>query len=89
MQQGIPQKNGLGTAGFILSLIGICTFWLLTYISMILGVIGLILGAIAYWGKWKDAKLGLAGFIMGLITIIVTIVYIIIIISWATSVVYG
>ena len=83
MQQGAPApKNGLGTAGFILSLIGICTFWLLSWISMILGIIGLIFGAIAYGGKWKDAKLGLAGLILGIITIILVIIWILVIFSW-------
>ena len=72
MQQDMmaPQKNGLGTAGFILGLIAICTFWLLSWIAAIIGVLGIIFGAIAYWGKWKDAKLGLAGFILGLIAVI-------------------
>jgi hypothetical protein len=81
MQQEVSQKNGLGTAGFILSLIGICTFWLLSWISMILGIIGLIFGAIAYGGKWKDAKLGLAGLILGIITIVLVIIWILFIFS--------
>lgn len=75
MQQGVPaQKNGIGTAGFILGLIALCTFWLLGIIAAIMGIIGLILGAIGYWGKWKDAKLGLAGFIMGLIALILVVI---------------
>jgi len=92
MQQGMPaQKNGLGTAGFILGLIAICTFWLLSYIAMIIGILGIIFGAIAYFGKWKDAKLGLAGFILGLIAVILVIVFIIIVFAWAASTVssYG
>ena len=96
MQQGMaqpmpPQKNGLGTAGFILGLISICTFWLLSWIAMIIGILGIIFGAIAYFGKWKDAKLGLAGFILGLIAVILVIIFIIIVIAWAASTVsyYG
>jgi hypothetical protein len=93
MQQGVPppapvaypQKSGLGTAGLILSIIGICTFWLLSWISMILGIIGLIFGAVAYWGKWKDAKAGLAAFIIGLITVILVIVWIVVLIAWVAS----
>jgi len=95
MQQGVAaatqpvpgQKNGLGTAGFILGLIAICTFWLLGWISLILGVLGIIFGAVAYFGKWKDAKLGLAGFILGLIAVILVIIFIIIALVWVSSVV--
>lgn len=88
MQQGMaPQKNGLGIAGFILGLIAICTFWFLGFISLIMGIIAVVFGAISYWGKWKDAKLGLVGFILGLITIILVIVFIIIALVWVSSVV--
>ncbi len=79
-QQPMPQnnqKNGAGTAALILGIIGLCLFWL-WFIGLILGIIAVILGAVAYWGKWKDAKLGLAGFILGLITIIIVIVFFVI-----------
>jgi hypothetical protein len=78
-------KSGLGTAGFILGLIAICTFWLLGLIALIIGVLGVIFGAVAYWGKWKDAKLGLAGFVLGLIAIILVIILYVLVIVWAMS----
>ena len=76
--QGTPQQKpkGLGIAGLILGIIGISTFWLLTFISMILGIIGLILGAIAFGMKWQDSKAGLAGLILGIITIVITILWV-------------
>jgi uncharacterized membrane protein len=83
MQQ-LNQKNGAGTAALILGIVGLCLFWL-WFIGIILGIIAVILGAVAYWGKWKDAKLGLAGFILGLITIIIVIVFIVIAFMLAAS----
>ena len=88
MQQGVPPpapmatpggRSGIGSAGFILGLIGlilICLGLFIPYIGfvgLILAILGVIFGAIAYWGHWKD-KLGLAGFIMGLVGIIVFII---------------
>jgi hypothetical protein len=43
-----------------------------------MGIIATIMGAVGFWGKWKD-KFGLAGFILGLLVIIIGLVFAIII----------
>ena len=82
MTQQSNKHSGIGTASLILGILGLiftCLFFVpfLIYVGLILGIIALILGAVAYWGQWKD-KFGLAGFILGLISIIIFVVILII-----------
>lgn len=86
MQQGMAQPvkhTGLGTAGLVLGLLALIFTGLgfiipfIILVGLILGILGTIFGAIAFWGKWKDSY-GLAGFIMGLISIILFVVILII-----------
>ena len=86
VQMATPGKHsGLGTASLILGIIGIVLTclafvpWLglLIWIGLILGILAVILGAISYWGHWKD-KWGLTGFILGLVCIIIFVILLII-----------
>ena len=62
-----PQRNGMGLAGFIISLVGFCTGGLLS-------PIGLVLSFIAMFRKPRG--LAIAGFVIGLIGSIFTVVFI-------------
>lgn len=66
---------GLGFLGF------------LSWIGIVLGVLAMILGGVAYWGQWKDRR-GFTAFILGIVIIIlfaVTIVvgYLITVFMWS------
>ena len=79
-----PTKHsGPGTASLVLGIISMCLIWvsffwfLYIFIELPMGIIATILGAYAYWGKAKD-KFGMAGFILGLIVLILGAVFAII-----------
>ncbi len=77
-----PQRikhSGFGIAGLVLGIISVVmsSTLLLWFIGFILGILAIIFGAIAYWGKPRD-KYGLAGFICGLVAVIVAMVWFII-----------
>ena len=90
MQQPTPmpmpaKHSGLGTTSLILGIIALILTCLafvpwvsfLIWVGLILGILAIIFGAIAYWGQWKD-KYGMIGFILGLVAVIIFIVLLII-----------
>ena len=84
------KHSGMGIASLVLGIISMCliwlNFWLLFYlfVELPMAIIATILGAIACWGKWKD-KYGLAGFILGLLVIVIGMVLSIIVVYIAGS----
>lgn len=79
--------SGLGIAGLILGIIAICNCWipmlirttdpaifLSFYSAFILGVLSIIFGAVAYWGKQKDI-LGLFGITFGILVIVLVFIF--------------
>ena len=72
--------TGIGTAALILGIIGIIIIWIpfVSIASIPIGILAVIFGALAYWGQNRRDTYGLAGFILGLITIVLLIVSIII-----------
>ena len=75
-----PGKHtGFGTAGLVLGIIAVImsATIILGVIGLILGILAIIFGAIAFWGKSRD-KYGLAGFICGLIAVILYVIWIVI-----------
>jgi len=84
MQQGMmvqppARHTGLGTASLVLGIIGLIMSAIIFgyIIGIILGILAIIFGGMAYWGAAKD-KFGLAGFILGLIALILAIVWIVV-----------
>ncbi len=97
----MKKYSKLGITGLVLGIIAIfCLlssipiptydifFVMLFFLSFILGVFTIIIGAVTYLGKRKD-KMGLADFIIGFIIIIIWIVTYIYISSTAMVVHYG
>jgi hypothetical protein len=71
-------SNGLGTAGFVTGLLGLIFCWI-PVLGIILGVLGVILGGVGISnGKKKGAGTGLAiaGLVLGLISLIPSIIII-------------
>ena len=73
----VPKKHsGLGIAALVLGIVSMSLiwisffFWAYLIIELPMAIIATILGGLGYWGKWKD-KFGLAGFILGLLVIII------------------
>jgi len=71
------KHSGFAIASLVLGIIaviftGIIILW---YVGIILGILAIVFGAIAYLGQEQD-KYGLAGFICGIISIIISIVII-------------
>jgi hypothetical protein len=73
------EHTGLGSAALILGILGIIFIWLpfVSLAAIFLGILAIIFGALAYWGQNRRDTYGLAGFILGLITIILVIVVVI------------
>jgi len=83
----VPKKHsGPGITSLVLGIISMCLIWLSFFplgiglwayllILLPIGIIGTILGGLAFWGKWKD-KFGLAGFILSLLVIILGLVFV-------------
>ncbi len=79
------EKNhtGFGTASLVLGIIGIATLWLAIipiiplkelfyfFIHIPLGILAVVLGALSYWRKKLHDTYGLAGFIIGLLVLVV------------------
>jgi len=90
----------LGISGFILSILAICFFMISFFIwssfgliifilALVCGIVSIIFGAIAFFGKWKDL-LGLTGFIIGLIVVVIWAISLVFIyIFSATQTMYG
>jgi len=81
----MPKKHsGYGIASLVLGIVSMSLIWisfvfiLYLVVELPMAIIATILGGLAYWGKWKD-KYGLAGFILGLLVIIIGLVFAIII----------
>ena len=76
----MPKKHcGFGVASLVLGIVSMSLIWmslngwLYALIELPMAIIATILGPIGYWGKWKD-KYGLAGFILGLLVIIIGLI---------------
>lgn len=71
IQQEAPKKNGIGTAGFVLALVGLIFGWVpfFGWISWLLGLI------FSFIGIFKTPKgLSIAGLVISLIGIVVIII---------------
>ena len=73
------KHTGFAVASLVLGIIAVVMSGTLisSFIGFVLGILAIIFGGIAYWGTAKD-KYGLAGFICGLVAIIIFIIWIII-----------
>ena len=76
------KRAGLGSASLSLGLVAIILSlsWGAFIPILIIGILAIIFGAVSYFGESKD-HFGLAGFILGLISVIVTVVYWILVFS--------
>jgi len=77
----LPKKHSAaGIASLVLGIISMCLIWtsfvwfLYLFVELPMSIIATSLGGVAYWGKAKD-KFGLAGFILGLLVIIIGLVF--------------
>ena len=77
----VPKKHsGFGIAALVLGIIPMCLIWLsfwsyfYFFVELPMGIIATILGAVGFWGKWKD-NYGLAGFVLGILVISIGIVF--------------
>jgi hypothetical protein len=71
-------SNGLGTAGFVTGLLGLIFCWVPVF-GIVLGILGVILGGVGISsGKKKGAGTGLAiaGLVLGLISLVPSIIII-------------
>lgn len=82
-----PKKHsGLGITALVLGIVSMCLIWLSFFtafyfvIELPMGIIATILGAVGYWGKWKD-KFGLAGFILGLLVIVIGMIFVLLVMT--------
>jgi hypothetical protein len=64
----VPQKNGAGTAGFVLALLGVIFCWI-PFLGWILWLVGLIFSIIGVCYR-KPKGLAIAGLILSFIGII-------------------
>lgn len=78
-QRNQAPSNGLGIAGFVLSLLGLVLFWF-PFVGVVLAIIGVILSAVAMAnGRKRGASTGLAlaGLVLGLVALVPLILIII------------
>ena len=78
------KHTGAGVASLILGIIPMCLIWicfipgwgLVFYlvVELTLGILATIFGAVSYFGKAKD-KFGLAGFILGILVLVLGLVF--------------
>jgi hypothetical protein len=75
----VPQTNGLAVAGLVCGIIGLVFFWTF-WLGIILGILGVIFGAIglsrARAGVGVGRGMGLAGVICGGLAILFTILWV-------------
>lgn len=71
MQYQEPQ--GIGVASLVCGIIGMCIFWIpiVNFVSIILGIIALALGGVA---MSKHQRNGVAGVVLGVLSIVLSIV---------------
>ncbi len=74
----VPQKNGMGTAGFVLSLIGLLFCWV-PFLNILLWILGLVFSIIGVTRQPKG--LSIAGIVLSAVTLIVFIVCLIVALS--------
>lgn len=81
----VPNKHsGFGITALVLGIISMCLIWLSFFtpfyfvVELPMGIIATILGAVGYWGKLKD-KFGLAGFILGLLVIVIGMIFVLLV----------
>ncbi|UCB58213.1 MAG: zinc-ribbon domain-containing protein [Thermoplasmatales archaeon] len=78
------KHSGFGITALVLGIISMCLIWLSFFtpfyfvVELPMGIIATILGAVGYWGKWKD-KFGLAGFILGLLVIVIGMIFVLLV----------
>jgi len=82
----MPKKHcGFGIASLVLGIVSMSLIWITIFpggagfilyllVEIPMSIIATIMGAVAFWGKWKD-KFGLAGFILGLLVIVLGLVF--------------
>lgn len=73
-----PKKNGLGTAGFVLSLLGLLFCWI-PFLNILLWILGLIFSIIGVTRMPKG--LSIAGIVLSAVTLIVFIICFIVALS--------
>ena len=81
-----PKSNGLGVAGLVLGIIALVGCWLpgLNFLSIIIGVIGLILGLVGFFGGRSSKKptgAALAGAICSFSAITIAIIVNVVIVA--------
>lgn len=67
----------MGTGALICGIIAICLFWLIPFIGIILGIVAIALGAV---GMGRKERYATAGLVLGLVALILSIVFWIILI---------
>lgn len=80
--QAPSQSNGLGVAGFVVSLCGLVLCWV-PFLDLVLGVTGLILSAFGM--KRLPKGLATAGLVIGIIATVISIIMLILIIIEANA----
>ena len=86
IESNTKKHTGYGTASLVIGIVGICLVWLaLTpfyfFLNLPMSLIAIILGAVAYRKKERKDNFGLAGFILGLIHLIIGTIFVLIAIS--------
>jgi hypothetical protein len=87
--QAMPASNGLGTAGGVVGIVALVLLWF-PYIGLILGVIGVVLGAVGLsrsnrlYGAGKG--MSIAGIVCGGVALILNILFIVAIYSAISTV---
>lgn len=71
-QGGKPPSNGLGTAGFVLGLLGLVFFWI-PFLGISLAILGVIMSGVGISSGKKTGSgtgLAIAGLVLGLVALI-------------------
>jgi len=91
----MKQHSKLAIIGLILGILAIFCFLISFFIMLfgiimtfILGILAIIFGATAYWGRWKD-RLGLTDFKIGLVVLIIWFLTWVITYTYVSGMLYG
>lgn len=68
----VPSSNGLGTAGFVLALLGLILCWV-PMVNFVLWILGLILSLIGIFKRPRG--LAIAGLVLSFIFVLITIAF--------------
>tara|TARA_Y100000310_G_scaffold69734_1_gene65291 strand:+ start:870 stop:1205 length:336 start_codon:yes stop_codon:yes gene_type:complete len=80
-KQNIPVSKGFGIAGFILSLIALLSLFVVSYVGIVLAILGLIFCIMQF--KRGKTGLAIAGLVLSIITLSIGIIMIVaIVIIW-------